>query len=102
MLTITTVCKNMMGNLLLTPSTQTLTTDITAYLLAITEATLKVHPSLLLPHLNEKWHKLAVHGIPMDYFPDMEEGMAKLQHQIESNHSVFLAQLPRYLMHPDK
>jgi hypothetical protein len=102
MLTITTVRKNMTGNLLLTPSAQTLATDITVYLPAITEAALKVYPSLLPPCLNEQWHKLAVHGIPTDYFPDMEEGMAKLQYEIENNHSVSLIQLPRYLTHPDK
>jgi hypothetical protein len=28
--------------------------------------------------------------------------MAKLQHEIENNHSISLAQLPRYLTHPDK
>jgi hypothetical protein len=44
----------MIGNLLLTPSAQTLTADITTHLLGITEATLKVYPSLLPPHLNKK------------------------------------------------
>jgi hypothetical protein len=102
MLTIMTICKNMTGNLLLTPSTQTLTANITIYLLAIIEATLKVYPSLLPLCLNEKWHKLVVHRILMDYFPDIEEGMAKLQHKIETNHSISLAQLPRYLTYPDK
>jgi hypothetical protein len=53
MLTITTVCKNMMGNLLLTPSSQTLTADITTHLPAITEAALKVHHSLLPPCLKD-------------------------------------------------
>jgi hypothetical protein len=88
MLTIMTVCKNMMGNLLLTPSAQTLAANITAYLPAITEATQKVQPSLLPVCLNEKWHKLAVYAITTDYFWDMEEGMAKLQHEIENNHSI--------------
>jgi hypothetical protein len=97
-----TVHKNMMANLLLTPSAQTLATDITIYLPAITEAALKVYPSLLPPRLNEKWHKLAVHRIPTDYFPDTEEGIAKLQHEIETNHSISLAQLPRYLTYPNK
>jgi phage-related baseplate assembly protein len=40
--------------------------------------------------------------MPLDYFPDNEEGMTKLQHEIETNHSVSLAQLPRYLTHPEK
>jgi hypothetical protein len=38
----------------------------------------------------------------MDYIQDMEEGMAKLQHKIENNHCVSLAQLPRYLTYPNK
>jgi hypothetical protein len=54
MLTIMTIRKNITGNLLLTPSAQTLTTDITAHLPAITEDALNVHPSLLPPRLNEK------------------------------------------------
>jgi hypothetical protein len=66
------------------------------------EATLKVHPSPLPPCLNMKWHKLAVYGILIDYFPDMEEGMAKLQYEIQDNYSISLAQLLRYLTHPDK
>jgi hypothetical protein len=102
MLSITTVRKNIAGNLLLTPAAHTLATDITAYLPIIKEAAMRVHPTLQPPRVNEKWHKLAVHGISLDYFPNNEEGMTKLQRQIETDHSVSLAQLPRYLTHPDK
>jgi hypothetical protein len=40
--------------------------------------------------------------MPLDYFPNTEEGMTKLQHEIETNQSVSLAQLPQYLTYPDK
>ncbi|CCX11213.1 Protein of unknown function [Pyronema omphalodes CBS 100304] len=68
-LSITTVRKNIAGNLLLTPATHTLAADITAHLPTIKDAAMKVHPTLQPPRLNEKWHRLAVHGIPLELHP---------------------------------
>ncbi|KAI5798066.1 hypothetical protein FPQ18DRAFT_385451 [Pyronema domesticum] len=80
---ISTVKKNINGNLILTPSPQTTPTDITPHLPLILEAACKVHPALLPPRINEKWYKLAVHGVPIDFFPDSTEGMQSLQAEIE-------------------
>jgi hypothetical protein len=44
-----------------------------------------------------------VHGIPTDQFPDTEDGMRLLQGEIErSKYPTILAQLPRYMSHPEK
>jgi hypothetical protein len=99
---IMTVRKNMAGSLMLTPSPNTSITDLTPHLSVIHAAACTVHPNLLPPRLNEKWYKLAVHGIPTDYYEDTAEGMQKLQQEIETNHKVRLTQPPRYISHPDK
>ncbi|KAI5783713.1 hypothetical protein FPQ18DRAFT_418770 [Pyronema domesticum] len=87
---ISMVKKNINGNLILTPSPQTTPADITPHLPLILEAARNVHPALLPPRINEKWYKLAVHGVPIDFFPDAAEGMQSLQAEIEHNHPVRL------------
>jgi hypothetical protein len=57
---------------------------------------------LLAPRLNEKWHKLVIHRIPIDIFPNSLEGIMLLQQEIEHNNNVKLAQTPRYISHPEK
>ncbi|KAI5785496.1 hypothetical protein FPQ18DRAFT_394676 [Pyronema domesticum] len=101
-MSVVTVRKNMSGNIMLTMSPATTTTDITAHLPLIHEAALSIHSTLQAPRVNEKWHKVAVHGVPTDAFPDSPEGMELLQCEIERNHPVKLAQPPRYISHPDK
>jgi hypothetical protein len=100
---IVTVRNNMSSNLILKPSPHTSTQELLPHLDLIHEAAHMVNPSLLPPLLNEKWYKLAVHGIPTDYYPDTEEGIHRLQEDIEqSNGPLTLAQPPRYMSHPDK
>jgi hypothetical protein len=100
---IVTIWKNMSGNLMLKPSPHTSAQELLPHLDLIHEATRMVNPSLLPPGLNEKWYKLAVHGIPTDHYPDTEEGMQHLQEDIEqSNRPITIAQPPRYMSHPDK
>jgi hypothetical protein len=100
---IVTVQKNMSSNLMLKPSLHTSAQELLPHLDLIHEAARMVNPSLLPPCLNEKWYKLAVHGIPTDHYPDTEEGMQRLQEDIEqSNRPITLAQPPCYMSHPDK
>jgi hypothetical protein len=100
---IVTVRKIMSGNLMLKPSPHTSAQELLPHLDLIHEAARTVNPSLLPPRLNEKWYKLAVHGIPTDHYPDTEEGMQRLQEDIEqSNGPLTLAQPPHYMSHPDK
>jgi hypothetical protein len=77
--------------ILLTPSQSTTTPELLAYLPLIYEAAYTVHQSLLLPYLNKRWHKLVIHGITTDVFPDSIEGMMFLSQEIEHNHQVMLA-----------
>jgi hypothetical protein len=98
---IVTIRKNMSGNLMLKPSLHTSAQELLPHLDLIHEAARMVNPSLLPPHLNEKWYKLAVHGIPTDHYPDTEEGMQRLQEDIEqSNRPITLTQPPRYISYP--
>jgi hypothetical protein len=101
-ISILTVRKNISGNLLLTPSPNTPIPKLLAHLPLINEAARTVHPSLITPRLNEKWHKLAVHGIPTDIYPDTAKGMSLLQKEIERKHPIQLAQPPRYISQPEK
>jgi hypothetical protein len=71
-ISIMMVKKNILGTLILTPSLNTSTANLTPHLPIIHTAACKIHPSLMPPRLNEKWYKLAIHGIPMDYYPDSD------------------------------
>jgi hypothetical protein len=73
-----TVRKNISGNLMLTPSPYTSAQELLPHLDLIHEATHAVNPALLPPCLNEKWYKLAIHGIPTDHYPDTTDGMRDL------------------------
>jgi hypothetical protein len=64
--TITTIGKNISGNLILTAAMNTSTQDLSHHLGAIKQAAQTIHRSLQPPRLNEKWYKLAMHGIPTD------------------------------------
>jgi hypothetical protein len=100
---VTTVRKNQAGNIILTLNPATTTEELTAHLETIQRAAQTVHPSLDNPHINERWYKLAVHGIPTDIYPDTEEGMRLLREEIErSNNPVTLAQNPRYMTTAEK
>jgi hypothetical protein len=80
---IVSVRKNMSGNLMLTPAPNTSTHELLQHIDLIHEAICSVHTSLMPPRLNEKWFKLAVHGIPTDLYPDTEKRMKALQEDIE-------------------
>jgi hypothetical protein len=100
---IVTIRKNMSYNIMLKPSPHTSAQELLPHLDLIHEAACMVNPSLLPPGLNEKWYKLAVHGIPTDHYPDTKEGIQCLQEDIgQSNGPLTLAQPPRYMSHPDK
>jgi hypothetical protein len=101
-ISILTVRKNISRNFLLTPSQSITTPELLAHLPLIHEAAHTIHQSLLLPCLNKKWHKLAIHSIPIDVFPNSIKGMMLLSQEIECNHQVMLAQPPRYILHPEK
>jgi hypothetical protein len=96
------VCKNISGNLMLIPSPNIPIDDLIAYLPLIQTTAQSMHQSLLTPHLNEKWHKLAIHRIPIDIFPDSLEGMTLLQQEIERKNNMKLAQTPKYISCPEK
>jgi hypothetical protein len=99
---VATIRKNISGNLILTMSARTSASELTQHLDTINQAAQSVHMSLEPPRLNEKWYKLVVHGIPTDRYADTEDGMCLLKEEIErSNKYVTLAQLPRYMSHPD-
>ena len=70
--------------------------------------------SLLLPPLHQlglyitcfqpttDWHKVAVHGVDLSFFPDTKEGMEQLEDEIHlSNPSVKLVTPPRFLTSPE-
>jgi hypothetical protein len=100
---ITTIRKNISSNLILSAAANTSAQDLSHHLDAIKQAAQTVHRSLQPPRLNEKWYKLAVHGIPTEQFPDTEDGMHLLQGEIErSNYPTMLAQLPCYMSRPEK
>jgi hypothetical protein len=97
------VRQNMTGNLLLTPAPNTSVQELLQYADTISAAISTVNPSLQPPCPVEKWHKLAIHGVPTELYPDTKEGMWTLQTDIEQqNYAVQLTQLPRYISHPDK
>jgi uncharacterized protein YejL (UPF0352 family) len=97
------VRQNMTGNLLLTPAPNSSVQELLQYADTISAAISSVNPSLQHPRPVEKWHKLAIHRVPTELYPDTEEGMRALQADIEQqNYVVQLTQLPRYMSHPDK
>jgi hypothetical protein len=73
----------MTGNLLLTPAPNTSIQELLRYADTISTAISIVNPSLQPPHPVEKWHKLAIHGVLTELYPDTEEGMRMLQADIE-------------------
>jgi hypothetical protein len=102
-ITMTTIHKNISGNLILTAAANTSTQDLSHHLGATKQAAQTIHHSLQPPHLNKRWYKLAVHSIPTDQLPDTEDRMCLLWGEIErSNYPTILAQLPRYMSHPEK
>jgi hypothetical protein len=101
-ISILIVCKNISRNFLLTLSQNTTTPKLLAHLPLIHEAAHTIHQLLLLPCLNEKWHKLAIHSIPTDVFPNSIKGMILLSQEVECNYQVILAQPPQYILNPNK
>jgi hypothetical protein len=100
---VMSVRQNMTSNLLLTPAPNTSTQELPQYANTISAAISSVNPSLQPPRPVKKWHTLAVHGVPTELYPDTEEGMRALQADIkQQNYAIQLAQLPRYMSHPDK
>jgi hypothetical protein len=100
---IMSVRQNMTGNVLLTPAPNSSILELLQYADTISTTSSSVNPSLQPPHPVEKWHKLAIHGVPTELYPDTKEGMRALQADIEQqNYVVQLTQLPRYMSHPDK
>jgi hypothetical protein len=101
--TVMLVRQNMTGNLLLTPAPNSSVQELLHHADTISAAISSVNPSLQPPRPVEKWHKLAIHRVPTELYPDTEEGMQALQADIEQqNYVVQLTQLPRYMSHPDK
>jgi hypothetical protein len=97
------VRQNMTGNLLLTPAPNTSIQELLQYADTISATISSVNLSLQPPRPVKKWHKLAIHGVPTELYPDTEEGIRMLQADIEQqNYMIQLTQLPRYMSHPDK
>jgi hypothetical protein len=101
--TVMSVRQNMTSNLLLTPAPDSSIQELLQYANTISATISSVNPSLQPPCPVEKWHKLAIHRVPTELYPDTEEGMQMLQADIEEqNYAVQLTQLPRYMSYPDK
>jgi hypothetical protein len=100
---VATIRQATSGNLIVTMTDGTTESELTEKLGTIHTATRQVNTSIAAPRLNERWYKLAVHGIPTSQYPDSPDGMRLLQEEIErSNGPVTLAEPPRYMTTAEK
>jgi uncharacterized protein YejL (UPF0352 family) len=68
------VRQNMISNLLLTPARNSSVQELLQYTDTVSAAISSLNPSPQPPHPVEKWHKLAIHGVPTELYLDTEEG----------------------------
>ncbi|KAL0630359.1 hypothetical protein Q9L58_010794, partial [Maublancomyces gigas] len=102
-LQITGISWNQKGNMMLYTRDGFQNGDFDLHQAIISKAVAAADPSSLFVNKQETWHKLTVHGVSLETYPDTAIGMADLKRELEyCNRDLHIITEPRYLTHPDK
>ncbi|KAL0630248.1 hypothetical protein Q9L58_010905, partial [Maublancomyces gigas] len=102
-LQVTGISWNQKGNLMLYTRDGFQNEDIDLHQAVITTAVAKADPTPLFVNKQETWHKLTIHGVSLETYPDTATGMMDLKRELEyCNTNLQIATEPRYMTHPSK
>ncbi|KAL0630493.1 hypothetical protein Q9L58_010660 [Maublancomyces gigas] len=100
-LQVTGISWNQKGNLMLYTRDGFQNEDFNLHQAVITTAVAKADPTSMFVNKQETWHKLTVHGVSLETYPDKAIGTADLKREVEyCNTNLQIATEPRYMTHP--